>query len=55
MRYHSSDGLTADWLALEDTIELMRQLKVDSALIVGFRAVGIMGLDIAIHPLGAPD
>jgi len=33
----------------EDTIELMRQLQIESAVIVGFSDGGIIGLDIAIH------
>lgn len=35
----------------EDTIELMRQLQIESAVIVGYSDGGIIGLDIAIrHP-----
>jgi pimeloyl-ACP methyl ester carboxylesterase len=33
----------------EDTIELTRQLQIESAAIVGFSDGGIIGLDIAIH------
>jgi pimeloyl-ACP methyl ester carboxylesterase len=33
----------------EDTVELMRQLGIASAVIVGFSDGGIIGLDIAIH------
>jgi pimeloyl-ACP methyl ester carboxylesterase len=33
----------------EDTVELMRQLKVESAVVVGYSDGGIIGLDIAIH------
>ena len=33
----------------EDTVELMRQLGIESALIVGYSDGGIIGLDIAIH------
>lgn len=33
----------------EDTVELMRQLGIDSAVIVGYSDGGIIGLDIAIH------
>jgi pimeloyl-ACP methyl ester carboxylesterase len=33
----------------EDTIELIRQLQIDSAVIVGYSDGGIIGLDIAIH------
>jgi pimeloyl-ACP methyl ester carboxylesterase len=33
----------------EDTIELMRQLGIESAAIVGYSDGGIIGLDIAIH------
>jgi pimeloyl-ACP methyl ester carboxylesterase len=33
----------------EDTIELMRQLQIESAVIVGYSDGGIIGLDIAIH------
>jgi pimeloyl-ACP methyl ester carboxylesterase len=35
----------------EDTVELMRQLQIESAVIVGYSDGGIIGLDIAIkHP-----
>ena len=35
----------------EDTVELMRHLGIDSAVVVGFSDGGIIGLDIAIrHP-----
>ena len=35
----------------EDTVELMRQLGIDSAVVVGFSDGGITGLDMAIrHP-----
>ena len=33
----------------EDTVELMRQLGVERAVIVGYSDGGIIGLDIAIH------
>ena len=33
----------------EDTLELMRQLQIESAVIVGYSDGGIIGLDIAIH------
>jgi pimeloyl-ACP methyl ester carboxylesterase len=33
----------------EDTVELMRQLEVESAVVVGYSDGGIIGLDIAIH------
>jgi pimeloyl-ACP methyl ester carboxylesterase len=33
----------------EDTVELMRQLGIASAVIVGYSDGGIIGLDIAIH------
>jgi pimeloyl-ACP methyl ester carboxylesterase len=33
----------------EDTVELMRRLEIESAVIVGYSDGGIMGLDIAIH------
>jgi len=33
----------------EDTVELMRQLGIESAAIVGYSDGGIIGLDIAIH------
>jgi len=33
----------------EDTVELMRQLGIESAVIVGYRDGGIIGIDIAIH------
>jgi pimeloyl-ACP methyl ester carboxylesterase len=33
----------------EDTVELMRQLEVQSALVVGYSDGGIIRLDIAIH------
>ena len=33
----------------EDTIELIRQLQIESAVIVGYSDGGIIGLDIAIH------
>ena len=33
----------------EDTVELMRQLGIDSAVIIGYSDGGIIGLDIAIH------
>ena len=33
----------------EDTVELMRQLEIESAVIVGYSDGGIIGLDIAIH------
>jgi len=33
----------------EDTVELMRQLRIESAVIVGYSDGGIIGIDIAIH------
>jgi len=33
----------------EDTVELMRQLGIESAAVVGYSDGGIIGLDIAIH------
>ena len=36
----------------EDTVELMRQLGVESAAVVGYSDGGIIGLDIAIHHPG---
>src|SRR5437899_7284178 len=33
----------------EDTVELMRQLEIDSAVIVGYSDGGIIGIDMAIH------
>jgi pimeloyl-ACP methyl ester carboxylesterase len=33
----------------EGTVELMRQLNLESALIFGFSDGGILGLDMAIH------
>jgi pimeloyl-ACP methyl ester carboxylesterase len=33
----------------EDTVELMRQLEVRSAVVVGYSDGGIIGLDMAIH------
>ena len=33
----------------EDTVELMRQLKLESAMVFGFSDGGILGLDMAIH------
>lgn len=33
----------------EDTIELMRQLEIDSAFVFGFSDGGVLGLDMAIH------
>ena len=33
----------------EDTVELMRQLGIESASVVGFSDGGIIGLDMAIH------
>jgi pimeloyl-ACP methyl ester carboxylesterase len=33
----------------EDTVELMRQLGIESAVIVGYSDGGIIGIDIAIH------
>jgi pimeloyl-ACP methyl ester carboxylesterase len=33
----------------EDTVELMRQLGIESAAIVGYSDGGIIGLDLAIH------
>ena len=33
----------------EDTVELMRQLQIESAVVVGYSDGGIIGLDIAIH------
>jgi pimeloyl-ACP methyl ester carboxylesterase len=33
----------------EDTVELMRQLEIESAAVVGYSDGGIIGLDIAIH------
>ena len=33
----------------EDTVELMRQLGIESAVIVGYSDGGIIGLDMAIH------
>ena len=35
----------------EDTVELMRQLEIESAVVVGYSDGGIIGLDMAInHP-----
>ena len=50
-------GRTADCVArpfhyhdmAEDTVELMRQLGIASALVVGYSDGGIIGLDMAIH------
>ena len=50
-------GRTADLAArsfhyhdmAEDTVELMRQLDIERAAIVGYSDGGILGLDIAIH------
>jgi pimeloyl-ACP methyl ester carboxylesterase len=36
----------------EDTVELMRQLGIESAVVVGYSDGGIIGLDIAIHHPG---
>ena len=33
----------------EDTVELMRQLGIESAAVVGYSDGGIIGLDMAIH------
>ena len=33
----------------EDTVELMRQLSVGAALVVGYSDGGIIGIDMAIH------
>jgi pimeloyl-ACP methyl ester carboxylesterase len=33
----------------EDTVELMRQLEVESAFVFGFSDGGIVGLDMAVH------
>jgi pimeloyl-ACP methyl ester carboxylesterase len=33
----------------EDTVELMRQLGIESAVVVGYSDGGIIGLDLAIH------
>ena len=33
----------------EDTVELLRQLEIDSAFVFGFSDGGILGLDMAIH------
>jgi len=33
----------------EDTVELMRQLEVESAVVVGYSDGGVIGLDMAIH------
>ena len=33
----------------EDTIELMNELEIDSAMVVGYSDGGIIGLDMAIH------
>jgi pimeloyl-ACP methyl ester carboxylesterase len=33
----------------EDTVELMRQLKIESAFVFGFSDGGIVGIDMAIH------
>jgi pimeloyl-ACP methyl ester carboxylesterase len=33
----------------EDTVELMRQLGIESAVVVGYSDGGIIGLDMAIH------
>jgi pimeloyl-ACP methyl ester carboxylesterase len=33
----------------EDTIELMRRLEIESAIVVGYSDGGIIGLDMAIH------
>jgi pimeloyl-ACP methyl ester carboxylesterase len=33
----------------EDTVELMRQLEIESAVIVGYSDGGIIGIDMAIH------
>lgn len=33
----------------EDTVELMRELEIDSAVVVGYSDGGIIGLDIAVH------
>ena len=51
------DGRTADAVnrsfhyhdMAEDTVELMRQLEIESAVVVGFSDGGIIGLDMAIH------
>jgi pimeloyl-ACP methyl ester carboxylesterase len=50
-------GRTADLVArpfhyhdmAEDTVELMRQLGIESAVVVGYSDGGIIGLDMAIH------
>jgi pimeloyl-ACP methyl ester carboxylesterase len=36
-------------LMAEDTVELMGQLRIESAVVVGFSDGGIIGLDMAIH------
>ncbi|HVN36220.1 MAG TPA: alpha/beta hydrolase [Casimicrobiaceae bacterium] len=36
----------------EDTVELMRQLGIESAAVVGYSDGGIIGLDMAIHHRG---
>ena len=33
----------------EDTVELMRQLEIESAVVVGYSDGGIIGIDMAIH------
>ena len=33
----------------EDTVELMRQLEIESAVVVGYSDGGIIGVDMAIH------
>ena len=33
----------------EDTVELMRQLEIEHAVVVGYSDGGIIGLDMAIH------
>ena len=33
----------------EDTVELMRQLRIESAVVVGYSDGGIIGIDMAIH------
>lgn len=36
----------------EDTVELMRQLEIESAVVIGYSDGGIIGLDMAIHHPG---
>lgn len=50
-------GRTADCVArpfhyhdmAEDTVELMRQLQIGSAVVVGYSDGGIIGIDMAVH------